>query len=331
MKYSGIKFAALFLCFVTQIYAQSGWFKSNSEKDGALKDLMDIKFIDEKTGFAVGGWGLVLQTTNAGSYWFSMTIGDMNTHQNISYADKNTIFIGSMDYVNMGSVIFRSKNGGLKWDSVFSVFKCPSGKVFFPSKSIGYFLVTGYYGSRLFKTINGGDLWDSAYTFTNYPLLLSIYFTNNETGYLLGDSYIFKTTDGAASWMEILPAEYKSLLCESIHFVNENTGFITTNNNIFQKCVILKTTNAGNNWKMIEINQTSWIRAIRFENENTGFGVGNTKGKGIIAKTKDGGESWVVTSTDLCKYIYSVDFVNDKTGFAACDEGIILKTTTGGE
>jgi photosystem II stability/assembly factor-like uncharacterized protein len=149
---------------------------------------------------------------------------------------------------------------------------------------------------------------------------------------------------------------------KSVYFVDAFTGYMAGEG------IILKSTNAGNNW--LVINNTYGGRAIQFINAETGYvcdgtiyktinggiswqNLGLTSLNGIffhndnsgyavgkndqIIKTTDGGATWDIQSTgDLTNKFNSVIFLNESVGFAIGGRstppyyGIIYKTTNGG-
>ncbi len=83
--------------------------------------------------------------------------------------------------------------------------------------------------------------------------LSSVFFTNVNTGYAVGDSgTILKTIDGAASWTELPFAEPYNL--SSVYFTDNNTGFTAGryygDSTLKPGWVsIFKTANAGQTWQ----------------------------------------------------------------------------------
>jgi photosystem II stability/assembly factor-like uncharacterized protein len=89
-------------------------------------------------------------------------------------------------------------------------------------------------------------------------------------------------------------------------FINKSTGFIVGDNGI-----ILKSTDSGNNWEIININSSDWFTSIAFTSENTGY---LTSLNGDLFKTSDAGKNWNL----IHHFNYSIDkiiFPNDKKGF----------------
>jgi photosystem II stability/assembly factor-like uncharacterized protein len=105
-----------------------------------------------------------------------------------------------------------------------------------------------------------------------------------------------------------------SNILKSVYFVDSYTGYMTGDG------IILKSTNAGNNW--LVINDIIGGKSTQFVNANTGYVC-----DGTIYKTTNGGISWIDFHLTSLNSVY---FVNDMTGYAAGKNNLIIKTTTGG-
>ena len=60
-------------------FAQSGWVNQSS---GTVNDLLKVCMTDANTGTAVGEFGTILRTTNAGATWTSQSSGTSNHRNN---------------------------------------------------------------------------------------------------------------------------------------------------------------------------------------------------------------------------------------------------------
>lgn len=67
---------ALLFLTLTEAYSQPGWFWQNPLPQG--NNLNSVKFMNTTTGWAVGGGGTILITTNSGTSWISQTSGTTN-------------------------------------------------------------------------------------------------------------------------------------------------------------------------------------------------------------------------------------------------------------
>jgi photosystem II stability/assembly factor-like uncharacterized protein len=109
-----------------------------------------------------------------------------------------------------------------------------------------------------------------------------------------------------------------TLNLNSVYFIDANTGFVAADNGY-----ILKTTNSGTNWALINTGANRKLYQIQFVNSTTGFAVGDT----ITYRSSDGGVTWnyVVHGIGL-----SISFVNQTTGFVMGFPFIACKTTNSG-
>ena len=167
--------------------------------------------------------------------------------------------------------------------------------------------------------------------------LLSVYFTDANIGYAVGDSgTIINTTNGGINWT-IQNSGITSRL-NSVFFTDSITGYAVGDSG-----KILKTTNGGNLWS----NQASGIlnnlNSVYFTNIDTGFIVcGEIDTSCYILKTTNGGALWTIIysyehSSAMQAYLYSVHFPEPNTGYAVgynwygmSGTGFLLKTINGG-
>ncbi len=153
--------------------------------------------------------------------------------------------------------------------------------------------------------------------------LKSAYFTNPNTGYLVGDSgIILKTINGAISFTTQTSGTYDNLF--TVYFTGVDTGYILGNNGL-----ILKTINGGTTWTSQTSGTTLGLHAIFFTSAQTGYVGGDD---GLILKTTNGGSSWTQLSTYVNTMFRSFYFTNTDTGYAVGYSGVagIIKTTNGG-
>jgi len=130
--------------------------------------------------------------------------------------------------------------------------------------------------------------------------------------------YFFISCSCANSqWITQQSGTVNNLKC--INLTDSQTGFICGDN------VILKTTNAGNNWNKTEL--TGIWNSIYFVNLTTGFLCGNN---GKIMKTTNAGENWLTLNSGTDKNLTSIRFVNEQTGYFTGWYKTLLKTTDGG-
>jgi photosystem II stability/assembly factor-like uncharacterized protein len=111
---------------------------------------------------------------------------------------------------------------------------------------------------------------------------------------------------------------------QKLFFLNYNTGYCGSNNNLF------KTTNAGLNWNNLYSFGNAGINGIYFVNLNIGW-VG--LGVGKVGYTTNGGINWVVQQPDSMETAdnYGVYFINNLGWTGSGHYRSILKSTDYGQ
>jgi photosystem II stability/assembly factor-like uncharacterized protein len=172
--------------------------------------------------------------------------------------------------------------------------------------------------------------------------LNSVYFTDVNTGYTVGDSgTILKTTDGGANWA--LQNSYTSALLASVHFPTTDTGYAVGAGSV------LKTTNGGVDWISQSSPIAGYLNSVFFTAPDTGYAVGGYQqgdsAMVFILKTTNGGSLWSINyiygdtaASGGLNYIYFTDantgytvgYFNNNYTIGQFFRSIILKTTNGG-
>jgi photosystem II stability/assembly factor-like uncharacterized protein len=159
------------------------------------------------------------------------------------------------------------------------------------------------------------------------PILNSVYFTDVNTGYAVGNyGIILKTTNGGTDW--ISQNSGTSDWLQSVYFSDSNIGYAVGGS------TILKTTNGGTDWASQNSGTSNWLHSVYFSDANIGYAVGyhdnGNFNPGLILKTTNGGTDWVSQNSGSSWPLKSVYFTDENKGYAVGDHGIILKTTNGG-
>ena len=181
--------------------------------------------------------------------------------------------------------------------------------------------------------------WFSQVSGTNYNLR-SVSFVNANTGYAVGgittlpiytDDVFLKTTDGGSNWIINPSWIFGDQDLFATCFWNENTGYVTArgidNSWPFPNYVrILKTTDGGIvfNPYLFPIGFTELYHVFLTGSES-GYIAGEA---GRVIKIHSTGYS--VKATGYSNDLYASNFLDTATGFAVGSNGLILKTTNGG-
>lgn len=144
--------------------------------------------------------------------------------------------------------IIKTTDGGINWIILNSNVSFPLRKVQFLNQNIGFVIGGDDTGSYLLKTINAGQSW----TITNLNSELngcpnSLYFKNENEGFITGNHLFIKTTDGGNTWNDVFTTtdeNYQDIKFNS----NQSLGYVTLNNGNYYK-----TTNGGHLWQTIDV------------------------------------------------------------------------------
>jgi photosystem II stability/assembly factor-like uncharacterized protein len=165
--------------------------------------------------------------------------------------------------------------------------------------------------------------------------LLSVYFTDVNTGYVVGENgTILKTIDGGSNWNAQNSGTANML--NSVYFPDDSIGYAVGDSG-----TILKTTDGGSNWTSQNISEIMWLYSVFFTSSDTGYIAGSffdsSDWLGIIFKTTDGGINWDTNFT-IDGYLFSIHFPSPDTGYVLGHTYLVplllpitLKTVDGGE
>jgi len=89
--------------------------------------------------------------------------------------------------------------------------------------------------SRVYKTIDGGDTWDPVTDDFEKKYVKSIYFIDDNTGFIVGNQILLKTIDAGDSFTDIYPAliaadpdDDDEFYLNEIHYIDENEWYLSS-------------------------------------------------------------------------------------------------------
>ena len=116
---------------------------------------------------------------------------------------------------------------------------------------------------------------------------------NDEVVWVSGSAgSVGRSLDGGATWTWITVKGFEKMDFRDIEAFDSKTAIIMA---IADPAYILKTTDGGENWKVVFTDTTKgmFLDAMEFWNEQSGIVIGDPLGDKIfIARTFDGGETW---------------------------------------
>jgi photosystem II stability/assembly factor-like uncharacterized protein len=337
IKYSVLLIGTV-LMFLSNGYTKSGWYPQTG---CTTTDLFGVWFIDDSTGFVVGGWpdDCILLTTDAGDTWSPQTypeVGGDGILLEVRFSDDMNGWV-----VGQCNTILHTTDGGATWIAQ-STEKITLNSIFCLDSNALWIAGLDTSGAVINHTTNGGDTWIRQQTGLA-TAANDVFFTNDSIGimaagwgvgwgWIMGETidggFILHTTNSGETWT--IQEHYEDLTgLYGVFFANDSTGTVVGTGG-----TILHTTNAGATWTSQTSGTTVELWDVFFVNADTGFVVGGNwlaNSHGIILHTTDGGATWIEQNIPTEKPLNKVFFINDSTGAAVGNDGTILRTTNGGE
>jgi photosystem II stability/assembly factor-like uncharacterized protein len=293
-----------------------------TKSSGLTTGFSDVFFTDANTGWVVGGFAIegwkkglqdsteipiIIKTTNGGNDWetqLSIIIPEQKILYSVYFVEENTGWVVS----DFGEIL-HTTNGGEDWINQSGPSTEYPHKIFFVDD------LTGWIIRPLSKTTDGGENWFTQSTGTNDDLK-GLYFINNEIGWVVSGNWnehegrIFKTTDGGDSWNVQLETSHNF---GSVFFSDANNGWaagIHTPNQ-WDKGVLYKTTNGGEDWIEYTGMELPVLYNLFFTDVNNGWVLGSTES---LLHTTNGGADWNYQSTGYAFDLSSLFFADNNNG-----------------
>jgi photosystem II stability/assembly factor-like uncharacterized protein len=302
----------------------SQWTLQNYDTNYALTN---INFLNEHTGFAGGARlyftdftskGVIYKTTNAGTNW-NIVFLDTNILINGVYCLNSDTCLAYGGYYTLQPKMLRSTNGGNNW------YYINTGEITSSINSLNFFgnIAFATCKNGIYKSTNNGNNWANVLPQFGYDA--GSFFLNSNTGWCNYDNgHIFKTTNSGINWQLVYSNPAYSY-GQEMFFTDANTGYAILDSGFISK--ILKTSDGGTNWIVLNPGLINYFKSIFFVNENTGYISGNG---GNVTKTTDAGNSWAISWTGWGTSWNDIHFLDPYVGYVCGDNSIILKTTNGG-
>ena len=180
-------------------------------------------------------------------------------------------------FVNPPNKLFSIHNAGTNF-TVTTLSTSSLTDVFFVDSTIAYAV-----GKSIWKTTDGGDNWTKLYDFTASAGYSSLFFTNQQTGWVIKQEGLYKTVNGGIDWQRVNTDTINLTPGGAIFFLNSETGYISN------QYSIEKTVDGGVSWNKVFICTSGTYHDIHFVSETVGY---ITDGQ-YLFKTTDGGNTWI--------------------------------------
>lgn len=192
--------------------------------------------------------------------------------------------------------------------------------------------------TSIFITSDAGLNWNFIIDNVRH-MVTDIEMIGANTGLISGwGGLIWKTTDFGVTWDTMnIQGNAASRHYNGFSFADGATAVAVGGNRTNDSIrTIIRTTDAGANWSIVEDGIGTWLQDVDFASSSVGVAVGDSS---VILRTTDAGQNWSAVSSPLTnnRQLMSVNFIDANIGFIAGGNATkdsiqtLLKTVDGGQ
>ena len=324
----------LLIC-ATATFASGTW---TVQRSGSFAWLHAVFFLDENRGWAVGGKGALLSTTDGGKVWRALPRPVEDSLQDVYFSDEqNGWLVCERSIYDLKTndeprtFLMHTIDGGASWKKVNVIGKDVDARLvraLFTDEGRGW--AFGEAGV-LYTTRDGGANWERQHVPTRH-LLLGGSFLNAEQGWLVGaGATLLQTSDGGETWhtgtlVGLAPVSGNSTEAPRVRFtatsfVNKKMGWA-----VGAEGRVFATRDGGRTWAAQASNVAADLLDVKFLDEYEGWAVGT---QGTLLHTTDGGAHWLTVASGTTHALERLYFVGRTRGWAVGFGGTILSYTPG--
>ncbi len=318
-----IAFCCLLLAACCLLSFGGVWTK---QQTGTLAWLHAVHFIDEQRGWAVGGKGALLATTDGGRHWQTKKSATEDSLEDVYFADERTGWLVCQRSIYLlktadetRSYLLHTTDGGATWTRVEAAGKDVDARlmrIVFADRTRGF--VFGELGA-MYATTDGGATWTRQRVPTRH-LLLDGVFLDAQQGWIVGaGATLLQTSDGGATWRE---GRIENVPVSQSSNTAGDAVAATDASNIFTSSP------ASNSFPILQSRGAATrLNAVSFVDARAGWAVG---AGGAIFATSNGGRTWRALSSPTTADLLDVKFFDQREGWAIGAGGTVLHTIDGG-
>lgn len=269
---------------------------------------------------------------NAGTSWQTSTInGAYNDLYSMHFPNNQIGYATGMNFNWDSILVFKTTNAGQTWNLIKQLDGYSYTDVFFIDANTGFLTTDGL----VLKTIDGGSNWTIKYSQLGVPLS-RIFFADDLNGYAMGViGDLVKTNDGGENWTLLSSALLQSdpiSTTSDLHFINKDTGYVTSGYVGNGVPAIQYTIDGGNTWGVSHTG-TIGLESITFFNETSGL-AGGGQGQILYFGTSNSIFEWmnqeifVTENENFIVFNFEVNSSNNIRLFDISGKEILNKTTS---
>jgi photosystem II stability/assembly factor-like uncharacterized protein len=307
-----------------------------TQLSGVKDDLLDVAFVDEKVGVAVGSHQTIVRTADGGTTWARAMerVQDGALLEDVVFADEKSGYA----ITKIANTIVHTSDGGATWASILlpdvryheSRHYCTHA-VHGPAY---YYLCWGLSGTHLFKTENAGKSWVEHRMKPSLHLgglgggATVIAFPDGRNGCFFNTrptDFVFNwgvTTDDGRTWaLDKFKDEVNRGTDVHLQFADKDHGWFLPE----YRDAIYATIDGGRTWAAQKIGADEFPANVNLHFASAKIGhvlIGNLEQP--IWQTMDGGKSWSsLGKLDQPKSLKGLSFPSTRRGWVVGESGYI--------
>jgi photosystem II stability/assembly factor-like uncharacterized protein len=301
-----------------------------------LRDnLYGVRALSPTEAWAVGNFGAISHTTDAGKTWQAVDSGTQEPLFGIDFADPQHAWA-----VGKSALVIHTDDAGKTWTAQRTPLSIE--KHLFKVKAIDprTAWAVGDWGT-IISTKDGGATWEdrslgvtpvkteglpgrTSTTITDDIILYDVSFPDPQHGFICGEfGTLLVTTDGGATWMRRVAPTEKTLF--GVYFTTPERGWVVGIDGL-----VLRTEDAGRTWEVQHGHpEVSGVEDISFRDalKNPGMYAVRVDGDhgvvvgdvGMVLTSSDGGTTWTrreLPDEDRLVWLRDVSLAPGSGGFA---------------
>lgn len=264
---------------------------------------------------------IIYKSTNGGKVWEPLTV-DINSPidergiiKTVHFFDVNNGFMT----VDKRSRYYTTKDGGNTWTSGSFQEGGLETVVGMQVISDSLIYLHTFEGNRynILKSRDKGNSWILVLNPLVYEENFNkSHFLNEQEGFGVLYSSLYKTTDGAKSWNKIFPENEYQIL--AIEFPSDSIGYLSNSDQ-----QLFKTNNGGQSWQPIQLAPSFHedVVAIKFLNDSEGIVASED---GTVFATSDGGQNWKQIHHEYFEF-HGIKISPDSNFYLYGKDGLVAK------
>jgi photosystem II stability/assembly factor-like uncharacterized protein len=175
---------------------------------------------------------------------------------------------------------------------------------------------------KIYKTININEAkyWEKlTLQLAQFEQLISVSFPHPDTGWVLSNQHIWKTTDGGQTWNiqnhPSTPSQVQKIMTQ-IRMLDTQRGVISAGHYIYggvgdtTLSNLMTTNDGGLNWRNTNKQNISWLSLAEFSDNGTGYAFNSSNS---VIFTSDYGENWENKATFGFNTVKSIAYLSEDT------------------